>query len=89
VLYKNLTKYIHMANGLLDVADVDFLEAYPDAEVFVKFSDLAALPSASDNTGSPKLFDEMEDFAVMCDRAGNGKDARLVRSWVKQLRSGS
>jgi len=41
----------------------------------------------SDNTGSPKLLDEMEQYAVACDRAGNGKDARCVRSWVKQLRA--
>ena len=41
------------------------------------------------NTGSPKLLDDMEHFAVLCDRAGNGKDARLVRSWVKQLRAGA
>ena len=41
------------------------------------------------NTGSPKLLDEMERFAIMCDRAGNGKDARCVRSWVKQLRAGA
>ena len=39
------------------------------------------------NAGSPKLLDEMEQFAVMCDRAGNSKDARCVRSWVKQLRA--
>jgi len=43
----------------------------------------------STNTGSPKLLDDMERFAVMCDRAGNGKDARCVRSWVKQLRAGA
>ena len=37
------------------------------------------------NKASPKLLNEMEQFAVMCNRAGNGKDARLVRSWAKQL----
>ena len=41
------------------------------------------------NTGSPKLFDDMESFAVACARAGNGSDARKVRLWVKQLRAGA
>ena len=46
---------------------------------------LAESPKPIPNKASPKLLDEMELFAVMCNRSGNGKDARLVRSWVKQL----
>jgi hypothetical protein len=52
---------------------------------WVKFDDINEFLQASANAIGPKLFDEMERFAVLCDRAGNGKDARLVRSWVKQL----
>ena len=44
-------------------------------------------PETIDNTGSPKLLDDMESFAQACNRAGNSKDARKVRSWVKQLRA--
>jgi hypothetical protein len=43
----------------------------------------------ADNPGSPKLLDDMEQFALACDLAGNGRDGRLVRSWVKQLRAGA
>ena len=43
----------------------------------------------STNTCNPKLLDDMEEFAVACDSAGNGRDAREVRSWVKQLRVGA
>lgn len=32
-----------------------------------------------------KLLDDMESFAVSCDRAGNKRDASTIRSWVKQL----
>ena len=39
------------------------------------------------NTQSSKLFDKMERFAIECDVAGNRKDAREVRLWIKQLRT--
>ena len=57
------------------------------AEVECEAQDAAQAQPPAPNTGSPKLLGEMEQFAVMCDRAGNGKDARCVRSWVKQLRA--
>ena len=44
-------------------------------------SDYAVPPSPS-----PKLLDKMEKFAKECDDAGNNRDAKEVRSWVKQLR---
>jgi hypothetical protein len=41
------------------------------------------------NTGSPKLLDDMEQFATECDRAGNVRDAKCVRLWIKQLQAGA
>lgn len=40
---------------------------------------------ACSNVIDPKLFEDIESFAVLCDRAGNGRDARKVRSWIKKL----
>ena len=69
-------------------------EQHMDSQIWLQLeavweaaTDAAEARFTSTNTGSPKLLDDMEHFAVMCDRAGNGKDARLVRSWVKQLRA--
>lgn len=47
----------------------------------------AVLAQQTNNTDGPKLLDKMERFAVECDNAGNGRDAREVRSWIKQLRA--
>jgi|WetSurMetagenome_2_1015567.scaffolds.fasta_scaffold108795_2 hypothetical protein len=63
-------------------------QAQLDAWVRIKNSK-SELAQLSHNTGSPKLLDEMERFAIACERAGNGKDSRCVRSWVKQLRAGA
>jgi hypothetical protein len=54
-----------------------------------KISYAAESQKPAHNTGSPKLLEEMEHFAVECDNAGNPRDAREVRSWVKQLRAGA
>jgi len=60
-----------MNSGSLEVADADFMEAYPNTEFFVKFSDLAALPSAihnSDYAAALRVFgefcDEQEGFQI-------------------------
>ena len=40
----------------------------------------------SDNIDHAKLLDKMECFAKDCSAVGNLKDAKEVRSWIKQLR---
>jgi hypothetical protein len=32
-----------------------------------------------------KMLEDMEAFSKGCDRAGNGRDARQVRGWIKQI----
>ena len=84
---KNLTRYDFSGRYDCDGDEIPVYREDSPTGVYVKFSDHEeALRFASNNTGIPKLIDKMEDFAKECKNAGNAKDARQVRSWVKQLK---